>query len=72
MPHSVPFQPKLLAKSAVEMCPFSFEERERERRAIKEKKLEELRKEEVLLNYSLEFWSSLVYLCIFLEKRSAG
>ncbi|XP_048097204.1 targeting protein for Xklp2 isoform X1 [Alosa alosa] len=46
VPHSVPFQPKLTAKSAVEMCPFSFEERERERRAMKEKKLEELRKEE--------------------------
>lgn len=50
VPHSVPFQPKLPAKSVVEMCPFSFEERERERRAMKEKKLEELRKEEVMLN----------------------
>ncbi|XP_012686461.2 targeting protein for Xklp2 isoform X2 [Clupea harengus] len=46
VPHSVPFHPKLLARSVVEMCPFSFEERERERRTLKEKKLEELRKEE--------------------------
>ncbi|XP_051947851.1 targeting protein for Xklp2 isoform X1 [Xyrauchen texanus] len=47
VPHYLPFQPKPPAKSQVEMCPFSFEERERERRALKEKKLEELRNEEV-------------------------
>ncbi|XP_056588607.1 targeting protein for Xklp2 isoform X2 [Triplophysa dalaica] len=47
VPHFLPFHPKPLIKSQVEMCPFSFEERERERRAMKEKKLEELRNEEV-------------------------
>ncbi|XP_077074613.1 targeting protein for Xklp2 isoform X1 [Siphateles boraxobius] len=47
VPHFLPFQPKPPVKSHVEMCPFSFEERERERRVMKEKKLEELRHEEV-------------------------
>lgn len=47
VPHFLPFQPKIPVKSQMEMCPFSFEERERERRAMKEKKLEELRNEEV-------------------------
>ncbi|XP_056096039.1 targeting protein for Xklp2 isoform X1 [Rhinichthys klamathensis goyatoka] len=47
VPHFLPFQPKPPVKSQVEMCPFSFEERERERRVMKEKKLEELRHEEV-------------------------
>lgn len=47
-PHfALPFQPKLPEKSHAEPCPFSFEERERERRAMKEKRLEELRHEEV-------------------------
>ncbi len=53
VPHFLPFQPKLPVKSQVEMCPFSFEEREHERRIMKEKKLEEMRNEEV---FSL--WSS--------------
>ncbi|KAM9444987.1 targeting protein for Xklp2 isoform 2-T2 [Clarias gariepinus] len=47
VPHYVPFQPKPAAKNHVEMCPFSFEQREQERRAQKEKKLEELRNEEL-------------------------
>ncbi|KAG1961018.1 targeting protein for Xklp2 [Pimephales promelas] len=47
VPHFLPFQPKPPVKSQVEMCPFSFEERERERRVMKEKKLEELRNEEL-------------------------
>ncbi|XP_067227567.1 targeting protein for Xklp2 isoform X2 [Chanodichthys erythropterus] len=47
VPHFLPFQPKPPVKSQVEMCPFSFEERERERRVMKEKKMEELRNEEV-------------------------
>uniref|UniRef100_A0A8B9HMS6 TPX2 microtubule nucleation factor n=1 Tax=Astyanax mexicanus TaxID=7994 RepID=A0A8B9HMS6_ASTMX len=34
-------------KNHVEMCPFSFEQREQERRAQKEKRLEELRNEEM-------------------------
>lgn len=49
VPHFLPFQPKPPVKSQVEMCPFSFEERERERRVMKEKKLEELRHEEVYI-----------------------
>lgn len=47
VPHYVPFQPKPAAKNHVEMCPFSFEQREQERKAQKEKRLEELRNEEV-------------------------
>ncbi|KAM3618759.1 uncharacterized protein V6R79_024501 [Siganus canaliculatus] len=48
VPHfGLPFQPRLPESHHVEVCPFSFEERERERRALKEKKLEEKRNEEV-------------------------
>lgn len=48
MPHfGLPFQPRLQENNHVEVCPFSFEERERERRALKEKRLEEKRNEEV-------------------------
>ncbi|XP_026224636.1 targeting protein for Xklp2 isoform X2 [Anabas testudineus] len=48
VPHyGLPFQPRLPEHHNVEVCPFSFEERERERRALKEKKLEEIRNEEV-------------------------
>jgi targeting protein for Xklp2 len=48
VPHfGLPFLPKLQDKTQVEVCPFSFEERERERRVLKEKRLEELRHEEV-------------------------
>lgn len=48
VPHfGLPFQPRLPAQHHVESCPFSFEERERERRALKEKRLAELRNEEV-------------------------
>lgn len=48
MPHfGLPFQPRLPEHHHMEACPFSFEERERERRALKEKRLAELRNEEV-------------------------
>ncbi|XP_026990397.2 targeting protein for Xklp2 isoform X3 [Tachysurus fulvidraco] len=47
VPHYVPFQPKPAAKIHIEQCPFSFEQREQERRAQKERRLEELRNEEV-------------------------
>uniref|UniRef100_A0A3Q3FJS0 TPX2 microtubule nucleation factor n=1 Tax=Labrus bergylta TaxID=56723 RepID=A0A3Q3FJS0_9LABR len=48
VPHfGLPFQPQLPESHNVEVCPFSFEERERERRALKEKKLVEMRNEEV-------------------------
>uniref|UniRef100_A0A8C7QT33 TPX2 C-terminal domain-containing protein n=1 Tax=Oncorhynchus mykiss TaxID=8022 RepID=A0A8C7QT33_ONCMY len=47
-PHfGLPFQPKLQDKTHMDVCPFSFEERECERRLLKEKRLEELRHEEV-------------------------
>lgn len=47
-PHfGLPFQPHLQQDRHVEVCPFSFDERERERRALKEKKLEDKRLEEV-------------------------
>ncbi|XP_076874799.1 targeting protein for Xklp2-like isoform X1 [Brachyhypopomus gauderio] len=44
VPHFVPFYPKPVVKSSVEMCPFSFEQREQERKAHKEK-LEEQKHE---------------------------
>lgn len=48
VPHfGLPFQPRLPENHHVEVCPFSFEERERERKALKEKRLEEKRNEEV-------------------------
>ncbi|XP_036388071.1 targeting protein for Xklp2 [Megalops cyprinoides] len=48
MPHfGLPFQPKLPEKTQVEVCPFSFEAREREKQALKEKRLEHMRHEEV-------------------------
>ncbi|XP_075951648.1 targeting protein for Xklp2 isoform X1 [Anarhichas minor] len=48
VPHfGLPFQPQLQENHHVEVCPFSFEERDRERRALKEKKLQEMRNEEV-------------------------
>ncbi|NXD41064.1 TPX2B protein, partial [Copsychus sechellarum] len=49
MPHfGVPFKPKVPEqKHVVEVCPFSFDARDRERQIQKEKKIEELQKEEV-------------------------
>ncbi|XP_066558331.1 targeting protein for Xklp2 isoform X2 [Amia ocellicauda] len=48
MPHfGLPFQPKPIENKQVEVCPFSFEAREKERQALKEKRLEELRHGEV-------------------------
>ncbi|KAF1390953.1 hypothetical protein PFLUV_G00063450 [Perca fluviatilis] len=48
VPHfGLPFQPQLQENHHVEVCPFSFEERDRERRALKEKRLEEQRNGEV-------------------------
>lgn len=48
MPHfGLPFQPRLPEDHHLDVCPFSFEERERERRALKERKLEEMRNQEV-------------------------
>ncbi|NXE83818.1 TPX2 protein, partial [Cochlearius cochlearius] len=48
MPHyGVPFKPKVAEQRNVEVCPFSFDARDRERQIQKEKKIEELQKEEV-------------------------
>ncbi|NXQ18131.1 TPX2B protein, partial [Peucedramus taeniatus] len=48
MPHyGVPFKPKMSEQRHVEVCPFSFDARDRERQIQKEKKIEELQKEEV-------------------------
>uniref|UniRef100_A0A4W6E8E7 TPX2 microtubule nucleation factor n=1 Tax=Lates calcarifer TaxID=8187 RepID=A0A4W6E8E7_LATCA len=48
VPHfGLPFKPLLPENRHVEVCPFSFEERERERKALKEKRLEEMRNVEV-------------------------
>ncbi|XP_076023080.1 targeting protein for Xklp2 isoform X2 [Genypterus blacodes] len=47
VPHfGLPFNPRLPENHHVDVCPFSFEERERERKALKEKRLEEMRNEE--------------------------
>ncbi|XP_044311706.1 targeting protein for Xklp2 isoform X2 [Varanus komodoensis] len=48
MPHfGVPYKPKAAEPRQVEMCPFSFDSRDKERMQLKEKKIEELKKEEV-------------------------
>ncbi|XP_061864946.1 targeting protein for Xklp2 isoform X3 [Colius striatus] len=48
VPHyGVPFKPKMPEQRLVEVCPFSFDARDRERQIQKEKKIEELQKEEV-------------------------
>ncbi|KAM9527386.1 targeting protein for Xklp2 isoform 5-T5 [Guaruba guarouba] len=48
MPHyGVPFKPKMPEQRHVEVCPFSFDARDKERQMQKEKKIEELQKEEV-------------------------
>ncbi|NXF12421.1 TPX2 protein, partial [Smithornis capensis] len=43
----VPYKPKLPEPRHVEVCPFSFDARDKERQIQKEKKIEELQKEEV-------------------------
>ncbi|XP_017678135.1 PREDICTED: targeting protein for Xklp2 isoform X2 [Lepidothrix coronata] len=48
MPHyGVPFKPKMPEQRHVEVCPFSFDARDKERQIQKEKKREEFQKEEV-------------------------
>ncbi|KAM6248332.1 targeting protein for Xklp2 isoform 1-T5 [Porphyrio hochstetteri] len=48
MPHyGVPFKPKMPEQRHVELCPFSFDARDRERQIQKERKIEELQKEQV-------------------------
>ncbi|XP_050170109.1 targeting protein for Xklp2 isoform X1 [Myiozetetes cayanensis] len=48
MPHyGVPFKPKMPEQRHVEVCPFSFDARDKERQIQKEKKIEEFQKEEV-------------------------
>ena len=58
MPHyGVPFKPKMPEQRHVEVCPFSFDARDRERQIQKEKKIEELQKEEVRAKSYLGFRS---------------
>ncbi|NXN12045.1 TPX2 protein, partial [Indicator maculatus] len=45
--YGVPFKPKLPEARHVEVCPFSFDARDKERQIQKERKIEELQKEEV-------------------------
>ncbi|NXG48891.1 TPX2B protein, partial [Psilopogon haemacephalus] len=45
--YGVPFKPKLTEPRHVEVCPFSFDARDKERQIQKERKIEELQKEEV-------------------------
>uniref|UniRef100_A0A3B4ESH4 TPX2 microtubule nucleation factor n=1 Tax=Pundamilia nyererei TaxID=303518 RepID=A0A3B4ESH4_9CICH len=55
VPHfGLPFQPRLPENHRVEVCPFSFEQRERERKALREKKLEEKRNEEVIPQFKAQ------------------
>lgn len=49
MPHfGIPFKPKPQENKHVEACPFSFELRDKEKQTLKERKIEELRKGEVI------------------------
>lgn len=58
MPHyGVPFKPKMPEQRHVEVCPFSFDSRDRERLIQKEKKIEELQKEEVRAKNYIVFHS---------------
>lgn len=46
MPHyAVPFKPKSSEDKTVEIQPFSFEGRDKQREVLKEKKMQKLRKE---------------------------
>ncbi|XP_044129063.1 targeting protein for Xklp2 isoform X1 [Bufo gargarizans] len=48
MPHyGVPFKPKVVEHRQVEVCPFSFTERDQQQMEVKEKKLDQLRNPEV-------------------------
>lgn len=48
LPHfGVPFKPKPVEQKNVEVCPFSFDTRDKIKQVLKEKRIEELRKEEV-------------------------
>ncbi|XP_072917653.1 targeting protein for Xklp2 isoform X1 [Hemitrygon akajei] len=47
MPHyAVPFKPKSTGETVIAVQPFSFETRDKEREALKQKKIEEMRKKE--------------------------
>lgn len=48
VPHyGVPFKPQMPEARTVEICPFSFDSRDKERQLQKEKKIKELQKGEV-------------------------
>lgn len=49
----VPFKPQLPEAKTVEICPFSFDSRDKERQLQKEKKIKELQKMEVGVSISV-------------------
>lgn len=72
VPHfGVPFKPHIPEAKTVEVCPFSFDSRDKERQLQKEKKIKELQKGEVGVSIStssiiLFFDSSKVIFCVVL------
>lgn len=56
--YGVPYKPKLPEQRRVEVCPFSFDARDKERQIQKEKKIEELQKEEVRVTTCLGSYPS--------------
>lgn len=53
-PHfGVPFKPHIPETKTVEICPFSFDSRDKERQLQKEKKIKELQKGEVGVSISM-------------------
>lgn len=53
VPHyGVPFKPQIPEARTVEICPFSFDSRDKERQLQKEKKIKELQKGEVGVSIS--------------------
>lgn len=53
VPHfGVPFKPHIPEAKPVEICPFSFDSRDKERQLQKEKKIKELQKGEVGVSIS--------------------
>lgn len=55
VPHcGVPYKPQISEARTVEICPFSFDSRDKERHLQKEKKIKELQKGEVGVSISVK------------------
>lgn len=66
MPYfGVPFKPKLVEQKQVEVCPFSFNDRDQQRMEEKSRKLEELRNAEVS-NWVVEHWINIL---LFIDAK---